>query len=358
MLKSLKLAFTIASLAILTVVTGSCNKIETTVDAPNGGMPISRTRAVADDGFGYWQSAFMAGQHIEAGTITIYNDFENVYVTFATKDGWQIEQTHLFIGPKEILLDPANDYVTQNGSPKNGHFPHQATFDPMVTEWEVKLPLLDLYAMFYGEELAPEYYAEKATICPVVAAHAAVKKEIEPGVWQEETAWGEGEKFVEENGNWSMYILGYCVKYPPYDPPTPPAYELKEETAWAFDVNNPLAYGKNWAKYIQFNGEPLTVMLLAGQKPTDMTVTLTPAGDGKVEMAFAGIFEIAPENDGKWVLQDVQDAIKVQGYGKAPSGNPAPGKFTYYKGRDLTIVVNAANYYGIHLDVAKLTVVE
>ena len=40
----------------------------------------------------------------------------------------------------------------------------------------------------------------------------------------------------------------------------------------------------------------------------------------------------------------------------APSGNPAPGQFTYYKGRELEIVVDAANFYGIHLDVAKLTV--
>ena len=85
---------------------------------------------------------------------------------------------------------------------------------------------------------------------------------------------------------------------------------------------------------------------------------MPPYEGGKVEMAFAGIYEIAVENDGKWVLQDVQDAIKVQGYDEAPSGNPAPGQFTYYKGRDLTILVDEANYYGIHLDVAKLLVVK
>ena len=363
MLSNLKAFFAIASLTILTVVTGSCNKIETAVDAPNGGVSLSRTRAVADNGFGFWESAFMAGQSIEAGTITICNDYENVYVTFATKDGWQMGKTHLFIGPKEILLNPENGYVNKQGSPKNGHFPYGETFDPTVTEWVFTLPLIDLYAMFYGE-LAPDFYAEKATICPVVAAHAEVMKQIgtteegEP-VWQTETAWGEGKKFVKK-GNWSMYIDGYCVLFPPEDPEEPeePTYEFKTETAWAFDVDNPLEYGGNWAKYIQYNGEPLTVMLLAGQKETEMTVTLTPAGDGKVQMTFAGIFEIAPENDGKWVLQDVKDAIKVQGYAEAPSGNPAPGQFTYYKGRDLTIVVDAANYYGIHLDVAKLTVIK
>lgn len=68
-------------------------------------------------------------------------------------------------------------------------------------------------------------------------------------------------------------------------------------------------------------------------------------------MVFKNIYEIAPESDGKWVFQDVADAIKIQGYETAPSGNPAPGQFTYYKGRELEIVVDAANFYGIHLDV-------
>ena len=193
-------------------------------------------------------------------------------------------------------------------------------------------------------------------VCPVIAAHAEVLKQKSDGTWQEETAWGKGNKFVKK-GNWSMYIEGYCTEFPPTPPtpPTPPSYSFQEETAWAFD-DPTYEYGGNWAKYIQYDGVEKTVIFLAGQKPTDMTVTLTLAGEGKVKMVFKNIFEIAPESDGKWVFQDVTDAIKIQGYETAPSGNPAPGQFTYYKGRDLEIVVNSANYYGIHLDVAKLTV--
>ena len=218
----------------------------------------------------------------------------------------------------------------------------------MVTEWVFTLPIVDLYAM-YG--LTPE---DAGDVCPIVAAHAVVKKEIEPDVWQGETAWGEGKKFVNK-GNWSMYMQGYCVKFPPENPPTPPTYELDEQTAWAFDVNNPLAYGGNWAKFIQYNGEHLEVILQAGQKNTDVKVLLSPAEEGKVQIVIDGIVEIAPENDGKWVLQDDENAVKVQGYETAPFGtNPAPGQFTYYKGRELSIVVDAANYYGIHVDVAKL----
>lgn len=350
MIKKMRFFSMIASIAFLGFVFNACNNdLEFVEEGLSSGVSFSTTRANADQMFGLFETDFLAGQKIKAGTISIWNDYDNVYVKFATKDGWQIRRTHLFIGPKDILLDPAYGYVNKNGSPKNGHFPYGEYFDPFVTEWVFSLPLTELYAMF-GLDFDME-----VDVCPVIAAHAEVLKQKEDGTWQEETAWGNGKKFVKK-GNWSMYVEGYCTEFPPEDPPTPPTeYTLKTETGWAFDVNNPLEYGGNWAKFIQYNGEPLTVMILAGQKETDMTVTLTPAGEGKVKMVFKNIFEIAPENDGKWVFQDTKDAIKVQGYDTAPSGNPAPGQFTYYKGRDLEIVVDAANYYGIHLDVAKLT---
>lgn len=328
--------------------------METVYDTSDDGMSIIETKAGANEGFGFFESAFIAGKNTVAGTITISNDYEKLYVTFATKDGWQMGRTHLFVGPKDILLNPSNGYVNSQGSPKNGHFPYGEAFDPMVTKWEFELPLIDLYAMFYGEELALEYYAEKFEICPVVAAHAEVTNVI---TGKKETAWGKGPNFVKK-GNWSMYVEGYCVKFPPELPPPPPAeYELQNETAWAFDSYDH-EYGGNWAKYIQFAGEVQTYTLMAGQKLTDMTVTLTPAEDGMVRMVFDGIVEIAPENVGKWVLQDRSDAVKIQGYESAPSGNPAPGQFQTYKGNELDIVVPAANYYGIHLDVAKLTAIQ
>ena len=356
--KSFKV-FSMVAAAIIAFTFNACNNdLEFVEEGLSNEATLSATRAGADHQvFGLYESEFIAGQHEVAGKISICNDYENLYVTFTTENGWQIRRTHLFIGPKVILLDPANGYVNKNGSPKNGQFPYGEYFAPFVTSWEFSLPLTDLYAMF-GLEFNMEM-----DVCPIIAAHAEVLKLKEDGTWQEETAWGKGKKFVKK-GNWSMYIEGYCTEFPPEDPPTPPTeYTLKNETGWAFDVNNQLEYGGNWAKFIQYNNEPLTVMILAGQKETDMTVTLTPAREGKVKMVFENIFEIAPENDGKWVLQEyndegewIDDAIKIQGYKDAPSGNPAPGQFTYYKGRDLEIVVDAANFYGIHLDVAKLTV--
>jgi hypothetical protein len=45
------------------------------------------------------------------------------------------------------------------------------------------------------------------------------------------------------------------------------------------------------------------------------------------------------------------EAVKIQGYNKAPSGNPAPGRFTTYKGGLPVPTVKYFKYYGVHLDV-------
>jgi hypothetical protein len=34
------------------------------------------------------------------------------------------------------------------------------------------------------------------------------------------------------------------------------------------------------------------------------------------------------------ILQDGNETVKIQGYDSAPSGNPAPGQFTTYKGTE------------------------
>ena len=79
----------------------------------------------------------------------------------------------------------------------------------------------------------------------------------------------------------------------------------------------------------------------------------------KVKITF-NIATEAPENDGEWVLNKDKgdELIKIQGYNDAPSGNPAPGQFKTYKGTETTIIVDKYNYYGIHLDMAKLVVTE
>ena len=277
-------------MAVLAFATAGCNKIEIAYDAFDDEFSLIETKAGADDGFGFYEAELIAGQHLNVGAVTIWNDFDNVNVKFATTDGWQMGETHLYIGPKEFFIDPDNGFLNSQGTPRPGHFPYGDSFDPMVTEWVFSLPLIDLYAMYYGKELAQEYLDAGQEICPVVCAHAVVWKEgMDPN--EHETAFSFGTEF--DSNRWGWYTEGYCVKFPP-EPPTPPTYEFDEETAWAFEsLAHSYNTGKkgNWARFVQYDGEAVTFNLEAGKgNITEMTVTLTPTEDGNVKMVFANIF--------------------------------------------------------------------
>lgn len=123
------------------------------------------------------------------------------------------------------------------------------------------------------------------------------------------------------------------------------------ETAWA-DGSRYVARG-NWATYTHYQSvDPVTIF--AGQTNAVGTASFSEVtDDGKVTIT------IVLEDDVRLAIDpDTEDtvveAVKIQGYGSAPSGNPTPGLFTTYKGNELMVTVDAYDYYGIHLDVEVL----
>lgn len=373
-MKSKSFLYSMAAIVAMGLATSSCSE---DLDSMSGVQNTAlSTRAEASEQFGLTTVDLLAGQHNDAGDVKIWNDYGNVYVQVEMQNGWEMSHIHMFIGPKDVLLDPDNGYVNKNGSPKNGQFPINQELNPAITEstepWTYTISLEELYESFgVTEETAED-------VCPVIALHAEVSKN-----GQSETAWGNGINFVNKSekkngkgngnsnggGNWSMYIDNYCVTFPeetPEEPGDNTKYEYSyegSETAWAKDNNN-LEYnsgqGGNWATYIKYEGTEMTATLYAGQHNEAGTVTLEPADtEGKVKITF-NIATEAPENEGEWVLNKDKgnELIKIQGYNKAPSGNPAPGQFKTYKGTETTIVVDQYSYYGIHLDMAKLVVTE
>lgn len=131
----------------------------------------------------------------------------------------------------------------------------------------------------------------------------------------------------------------------------------REETAWAKGAR--YATKGNWAMYTDYNGVQKTVNLIAGGGNSVGTVvgtaTLEPAGAGYVKITIAltggAIFYYDVDDP------NLDDNVKIQGYDKAPSGNPAPGRFAFKAAvpantTTYTIIVPANNFYGIHLDVA------
>ncbi len=116
----------------------------------------------------------------------------------------------------------------------------------------------------------------------------------------------------------------------------------ESETAWSDgEPYNPDEEG-SWATYTPWE-DGAEYDLRAGQDMVAGAVEFR-ADDGDVAIAI-------DLHDG-WSLQDVDEPVKIQGYDEAPSGNPAPGQFSTYKGTTTEVSVEPYPYYGVHLDVA------
>lgn len=122
--------------------------------------------------------------------------------------------------------------------------------------------------------------------------------------WVDETAWSDGERYVEV-GNWATY------------------------TAYVADS---------------------TVTLYAGQFYDAGSVHFSSpdGGDVTITITLNAGFRFA----------DVFENVKVQGYESAPSGNPSPGLFDNKETADpedisYEIVVPVDNFYGVHVDLER-----
>lgn len=127
----------------------------------------------------------LAGQHIEIGSVTVEEDEDSLHVTYTTTGDWYMSETHL-----HVAEDCDDIPQTRSGNPQVGNFQFSDTHDPAVQEYTIEVPLdADLES---GDELC-------------VAAHADVQKIVDDEVIQEETAWGEGDRFTDQ-GNWAMHF--------------------------------------------------------------------------------------------------------------------------------------------------------
>jgi hypothetical protein len=132
------------------------------------------------------------------------------------------------------------------------------------------------------------------------------------------------------------------------------------ETAWVEGYR--YVFIGNWATYtycLKLKELPVCLAIYAGKKMFAGQVCFS-AIDGDPNHLKLRIDLNYP----CWRFQDVTETIKIQGYDIPPSGNPAPGLFTTYKGNgelidgDYYITVPIFEYYGIHLDVQNCCVEE
>ncbi len=295
--------------AILTL--NACDKNNDEVVSASGYDYLALTRAQTIVYCGNVTTVdFLAGQTIGAGSVTVGNDATNLYVTLRTVDGWEMQAIHLYVG------DNIASVSNKQGNLVPGQFPIKETYGPRITEQVFVLPLSSL----------PE--------CMTVAAHAEVVKVVDGVIMQSETAWGNGERTGK---NWAMKF-DYCRQECVFEDPDPDP-EYRNETAWG---QGP-AYGGNWAMYVPYEAGA-TVNLIAGQHYTAGTITFSEVVEGMVTITITLAEDWFPE-------EGITEAVKIQGYDAAPSGNPAPGQFKTYKGNSLTVNVPAFAFYGIHVNV-------
>ena len=122
-----------------------------------------------------------AGQNINVGCVTVWNDEDNLYVKYETKYCWKIDEIHLYVGDCE-------DIPQNNGNPTPGQFPIKDSYPDGTSCATFCIPLSSLCE------------------CVCIAAHAVVTNRC---TYQEETAWADGCDF--SGANWATYFK-YCVQ--------------------------------------------------------------------------------------------------------------------------------------------------
>ncbi|MFH1278609.1 MAG: hypothetical protein ABIK65_09540 [Candidatus Eisenbacteria bacterium] len=139
------------------------------------------------DPMGY---TLIAGQHYDAGFITVTLTDGELCIDIQTTGGWVLTETHVAVAPH---LDSIPQ--TGSGNPQVGKFLWETEHDPAVTSFTYCCNPL-------------EYLWEAGEI--YIAVHASVLLLDDAGnPIQEETAWGEGPEFPGRS--WATY-MNYLVE--------------------------------------------------------------------------------------------------------------------------------------------------
>lgn len=180
----------VLAIAFTSIIFFSCQKV-TPAELDSNSEKINVDLDKVDYGNGNCPETIVtlfAGQHIDAGTITVTNDAENIYVTYSTANGYLLTQTHLYVGACE------NVPVNSQGNPVPGQFPYANTHNN-ITSYTYQVPISTIGL---GN-------------CGCIAAHAVVVKLNASGqVIEQQTGWGNGVRINPNGGNWGMKF-NFCT---------------------------------------------------------------------------------------------------------------------------------------------------
>jgi hypothetical protein len=129
-----------------------------------------------------------AGQHIEAGTVSLTVYEEALEIIYTTINGWELVETHAWVGD-----DLAQMPQTNKGNPKPGLFPYTSGDITGATSYVHVIPLADI-----------NFECPQDEVLYHLAAHAALRQDNGEGGYQTQTGWSNGEPLVDK-GNWATY---------------------------------------------------------------------------------------------------------------------------------------------------------
>lgn len=194
--------------APLLLLAAACSEDMQDVTAPDFALRVGENNAYCTE--------LMAGQSTDAGSVCATVDGDYLKVTYATADGWQLTETHLWTGTQWSQMPQ-----TRTGNPKIGNFPYNSGPLSGATTYTVSV---DLRSFGLNSSM---------TVCQAVnlfiAAHAGVRKGNGDGTYQTETAWGDGVSLVAR-GSWAE---GFAITINCFDDTPPPPVEYRYETAFA-----------------------------------------------------------------------------------------------------------------------------
>ena len=112
-----------------------------------------------------------AGQTIDAGTVSVTVNGDNLDVTYTTTNGWELSETHLWVG-----LSITDMPQTRKGNPIPGQFPYVSGDITGATSYTSSVALGDLGFSCPGDDKNF-----------LMAAHASLSRDNGDGTYQTET---------------------------------------------------------------------------------------------------------------------------------------------------------------------------
>lgn len=130
-------------------------------------------------------SSILAGQHINIGDVTVFNNDHELGIEVTILEDWYAVESHL-----HIALNPEDFPMTKKGNPQIGQFDYKNEYAPGVQEISYSFTLNEL-----GLEEGDLVF---------IALHLSVEKIVDGEVVQEETAWNNGTGFPGRS--WAMFM--------------------------------------------------------------------------------------------------------------------------------------------------------